>query len=92
MPCSPACAHARPWRGCRPSGARSSCATGAPFARPFRLQAVTERFTEVVVAEVDRLLGRLEGLRLDPARPSAPSGLVFRKPPSVHVLWAKKPD
>jgi cytochrome P450 len=41
---------------------------------------------------VGRLLGRLEGLRLDPARPSAPSGLVFRKPPSVHVLWAKKPD
>ena len=41
---------------------------------------------------VGRLLERLAGVRLDPARPSAPSGLVFRKPPSLHVLWAKKPD
>ena len=41
---------------------------------------------------VGRLLDRLEGVRLDPARPSAPSGLVFRKPPSLHVLWDKKPD
>ena len=29
----------------------------------------------------------LPGLRLDPERPSAPRGLVFRKPPAVHVLW-----
>jgi cytochrome P450 len=35
---------------------------------------------------VGRLLERLPGLRLDPARPSAPSGLVFRKPPELHVL------
>jgi cytochrome P450 len=41
---------------------------------------------------VGRLLDRLEGLRLDPARPSAPVGLIFRKPVSLHVLWAKKPD
>jgi cytochrome P450 len=33
------------------------------------------------------LLRRLPGLRLDPARPSAPSGVVFRKPPALHVLW-----
>jgi cytochrome P450 len=33
------------------------------------------------------LLDRLPGLRLDPSRPSAPRGLVFRKPPAVHVLW-----
>jgi hypothetical protein len=25
--------------------------------------------------------------RLDPARPTAPRGLVFRKPPTVDVLW-----
>jgi cytochrome P450 len=33
------------------------------------------------------LLNRLPGLRLDPARPSAPRGLVFRKPPTLHVTW-----
>ena len=34
-----------------------------------------------------RLLERLPGLRLDPEQPSEPRGLVFRKPPTVHVLW-----
>ncbi|MGW7238536.1 cytochrome P450 [Streptomyces sp. NPDC054804] len=34
-----------------------------------------------------RLLERLPGLRLDPERPAAPYGLVFRKPPSLHVRW-----
>ena len=36
---------------------------------------------------VDRLLARLSDLRLDPARPAASRGLVFRKPPALHVLW-----
>jgi cytochrome P450 len=36
---------------------------------------------------IRRLLERLPGLRLDPDRPSAPRGLVFRKPPTLHVLW-----
>jgi cytochrome P450 len=36
---------------------------------------------------VDRLLSRLPALRLDPANPTAPRGLVFRKPPELHVLW-----
>ena len=36
---------------------------------------------------VGRVLARLRGLRLDPARPSAPRGLVFRKPPTLHVVW-----
>jgi cytochrome P450 len=36
---------------------------------------------------LSRLLARLPGLRLDPARPSAPRGLVFRKPPTLDVLW-----
>jgi cytochrome P450 len=35
---------------------------------------------------VGRLLERLPRLRLDPSRPSAPSGLVFRKPAELHVL------
>jgi cytochrome P450 len=36
---------------------------------------------------VGRLFDRLPGLRLDPARPSAPRGLVFRKPPTLHAAW-----
>ena len=32
-------------------------------------------------------LSQLPGLRLDPARPAAPRGLVFRKPPSLPVRW-----
>jgi len=39
-------------------------------------------------ASVSALLDRLPGARLDPRRPAAPSGLVFRKPPALHVLWA----
>jgi len=39
-------------------------------------------------AAVGRLLDRLPGLRLDPERPSAPSGLVFRKPSELRVLWS----
>ena len=36
---------------------------------------------------LQRVFERLPGLRLDPRRPSAPRGLVFRKPPALHVLW-----
>jgi cytochrome P450 len=36
---------------------------------------------------VGTLLSRLPGLRLDPRHPSAPRGLVFRKPPGLHVRW-----
>jgi cytochrome P450 len=38
-------------------------------------------------AALTALLDRLPGLRLDPAQPSAPYGLVFRKPPSLDVCW-----
>jgi cytochrome P450 len=37
-------------------------------------------------AAVRAVLG-LPGLRLDPERPAAPRGLVFRKPPSLHLQW-----
>lgn len=40
---------------------------------------------------VGRVLERLTDLRLDPARPAAPRGLVFRKPPALHVLWSAGP-
>ncbi len=36
-------------------------------------------------------LGRLPGLRLDPGQPVSPRGLVFRKPPSLPVLWDAGP-
>jgi cytochrome P450 len=36
---------------------------------------------------VGTLLARLPRLRLDPGYPSAPRGLVFRKPPAVRVRW-----
>jgi cytochrome P450 len=35
----------------------------------------------------ERLFERLPGLRLDPERPTAPRGLVFRKPSRLDVLW-----
>jgi cytochrome P450 len=36
---------------------------------------------------VARLIDTLSGLRLDPERPAAIRGLVFRKPPDLDVLW-----
>jgi|SRR5581483_7944152 len=36
---------------------------------------------------VAMLLDRLPGLRLDPARPAAITGLVFRKPQVLHAKW-----
>jgi cytochrome P450 len=36
---------------------------------------------------VARLFDRLPHLRLDPARPSVPRGLVFRKPPTLYAAW-----
>ncbi len=36
---------------------------------------------------VEQLMARLPELRLDPDAPTAPRGLVFRKPPALRVLW-----
>ena len=36
---------------------------------------------------LERVLARLPDVRLDPARPSAPRGLVFRKPPTLWACW-----
>ena len=38
-------------------------------------------------AAITAVLDGLPDVRLDPARPAAPRGLVFRKPPVVPVLW-----
>jgi cytochrome P450 len=43
--------------------------------------------TETTIA-VARLVDRLAGLRLDDEQPNAPRGLVFRKPPLLHVHWS----
>jgi cytochrome P450 len=40
---------------------------------------------------VEQLLVRLPELRLDPDRPTVPRGLVFRKPPELHVRWTAPP-
>jgi cytochrome P450 len=42
--------------------------------------------TETTIA-ASRLLDRLPGLRLDPDHANAPRGLVFRKPPTLHVRY-----
>src|SRR5690349_21384082 len=39
---------------------------------------------------VGTLLARLPRLRLDPGYPSAPRGLVFRKPPALRVRWDRR--
>jgi cytochrome P450 len=36
---------------------------------------------------LERLFARLPRLRADPERPSAPRGLVFRKPPDIWAVW-----
>jgi cytochrome P450 len=41
---------------------------------------------------VGGLLKRLPGLRLDAEYPNAPRGLVFRKPPRLHVRWTVRAD
>ena len=42
--------------------------------------------TETAIA-VRGLVDRLPGLRFDPDHPNVPRGLVFRKPPALHVRW-----
>jgi cytochrome P450 len=53
-----------------------------PGAQLARLEAVTA---------IRLLLDGMAGLRLDQSRPSAPRGLVFRKPPELHVRWDGPP-
>ncbi|HEX4721840.1 MAG TPA: cytochrome P450 [Pseudonocardiaceae bacterium] len=38
-------------------------------------------------AVIEAVSARLPALRLDPTRPATPRGLVFRKPPALHVRW-----
>ncbi len=43
-------------------------------------------------AALGAMLRLLPGLRPDPDRPSAPHGLVFRKPPALHARWDPAPS
>ena len=65
-------------RGSRPSLAFAHGPHFCPGAQLARLEAVTA---------IRLLLGQMTGLRLDQSRPSAPRGLVFRKPLQLHVRW-----
>ena len=38
-------------------------------------------------AAIAALLAGRPGVRLDPERPAKPQGLVFRKPPALHVRF-----
>ena len=38
-------------------------------------------------AAIEAMLDQLPGLRLDQEQPASPRGLVFRKPPTLHVRW-----
>ena len=39
---------------------------------------------------LERMLDRFPELRLDPEHDPAPRGLVFRKPPLLHLLWSAR--
>ena len=56
-------------------------ASGPHFCVGERLARVEAR------AALGALLDALPGLRLDPAQPTRPQGLVFRKPPVLQVSW-----
>jgi cytochrome P450 len=38
-------------------------------------------------AAIEAIADQLPGLRLDQEQPASPRGLVFRKPPTLHVRW-----
>ena len=51
----------------------------------FCLGAHLARLEAQIAVEI--LLEQLPGLHLDPRSPSAPAGLVFRKPDRLHAFW-----
>ena len=66
----------------RPNARRHLAFAGGPHVCIGMHLARLEAHTAIA-----RLLERLPRLRLDPARPAAPRGLVFRKPPELHVVF-----
>jgi cytochrome P450 len=66
----------------RPNGRHNlGFARGPHFCPGAQLARIETR------AAIGAVTDQLPGLRLDQARPSAPRGLVFRKPPALHVRW-----
>jgi cytochrome P450 len=63
------------------TGQNLAFARGPHFCLGVHLARLEER------TALDAALRLLPGLRLDPAQPAAPRGLVFRKPPALPVLW-----
>jgi cytochrome P450 len=43
-------------------------------------------------AAIEAIADQLPGLRLDQEQPASPRGLVFRKPPTLHVCWKLWPE
>jgi cytochrome P450 len=66
---------------------RGNARQGLAFARGAHFCPGAQLAQLEAQAAVRALLGSLPGLRLDPRRPASPRGLVFRKPPALHVLW-----
>ncbi len=86
------------WPG--PTGTRpcSRNRTGSTSAGPTRGRTWASRWARTSASApswpgwrrappITALLDRLPGLRLDPEQLAAPRGLVFRKPPALHVRW-----
>ena len=79
-PCSSARTSFEPGRG----GAQHNLG----FARGPHFCPGAQLASAETTAGVGALIDLLPGLRLDPDRPPpAPRGLVFRKPPALHVGW-----
>jgi cytochrome P450 len=71
----------------RPNAAKHLAFAHGPH---FCLGAHLARLEARIAVEV--LLDQFPGLRLDPRHsPGAPRGLVFRKPPGLHVRWNSPP-
>ena len=84
-----------PGRGWRGGGGSRGCGRRrcGPWATPIRVRGTPLRVrgrplrARLEAQAAVRAVLRLPGLRLDPERPAAPRGLVFRKPPSLYLQW-----
>jgi len=66
---------------------RSGAQHNLGFARGPHFCPGAQLASAETVAAVSALIDVLPGLRLAAGQPAAPRGLVFRKPPALHVRW-----